>query len=65
MQDFYLNVSERFYYLFMAYAIMNFFEVIYNSMLLIFKGNKGLLRNMEKIDLVMPILLLAWIVAFI
>lgn len=65
MKEYYQNVSERFYYLFLAYAVMNFFEVIYNSMLLIFKGNKGLLKNMEKIDLVMPILMLAWIITFI
>jgi hypothetical protein len=65
MKEYYQNVSERFYYLFWAYAVMNFFEVIYNSMLLIFKGNKGLLKNMEKIDLVMPILMLAWIITFI
>lgn len=65
MHDYYENVSGRFYYLFLAYASMNLFEVIYNFMLLIFKGNKGLLKNLEKIDLVMPLLMLAWSVTFI
>lgn len=65
MLEYYENVSESFYNLFLAYAVMNLFEVIYNLMLLIFKGNKGLLKNMEKIDLVMPILMLAWLVTFV